>query len=293
MIPPPRPLGFLKIKMSRRYSIGVHEQTMSDVVGSPQCVNNFAQKVCQTMVRPSFYLLTPPVICGYLVLWEILLATFAGYFHDLERDPVDPFIDEMNTASLNNGKPSLQMVSSKKNSVDGIYSRAGIESLNHGKLSTQLASGEIDSVRGIYSKARTDRSGAVIRDMLMAHAYAFHHNLTYAGACNPDPDKLRQKRMKIHIELLEAIGLQNVLKFACPKNEKDLISSNKYTALNTHIWTPSWKKHIQGLVQYPPNRGNANVSQVAVHIRRGDISPCAHHGDRYLPNSHYLTIIDK
>jgi hypothetical protein len=70
----------------------------------------------------------------------------------------------------------------------------------------------------IYSHARFDRTGAAFQDMLMAHAYAWHRNFTYHGACissdhpAPHADQLQ--------ELLQATGLNAILKFACPDTKR-------------------------------------------------------------------------
>ena len=59
---------------------------------------------------------------------------------------------------------------------------------------------------GSHSLGHEDWSGSVILDMLLAHAYAFHNNVSYYGACFP----------KVHPEigtLVHAIDLEKDLFF--------------------------------------------------------------------------------
>ena len=42
----------------------------------------------------------------------------------------------------------------------------------------------------------------------------------------------------------------------------------------------------------PHIRQDNSMYEIAVHLRRGDVSPCTH-ARRYLPNSHYLALIDQ
>jgi hypothetical protein len=150
-----------------------------------------------------------------------------------------------------------------------------------------------------YSKSRPDRSGAAIQDMLMCHAYAFARNATYGGACGEvTPYRKEQKY------LLSTIGLTTILPFACPTQES-LMSNSSFivdwteyllTKEDTAIWTPQWLQNIRQHIRYydpPSSQNNPNPPfTIAVHIRRGDVDPCCFSG-RYLPNSHYLRLIEK
>jgi hypothetical protein len=148
----------------------------------------------------------------------------------------------------------------------------------------------------IFSNTRFDRSGSAIQDMLMAHAYAFREGATYGGACGPS-DHLSQSQHLID----DALGLTLVLPFACPSESTDILvdRTKYYTSEDIRIWTPEWIHYIQ---QQPQVLRVNNHSSVAVpadhpltivaHIRRGDLNPCCWEG-RYLPNSHYLTLIER
>jgi hypothetical protein len=60
------------------------------------------------------------------------------------------------------------------------------------------------------------KAGAVIEDMLMCHAYAFHHDAMYGGSCGEPSTKTQS-----HQDLLESIGLKNVLLFSCPADHAE------------------------------------------------------------------------
>lgn len=145
-----------------------------------------------------------------------------------------------------------------------------------------------------YNKGK---SGAVIRDMLMAHAYAFHMNGHYGGACCEDDVNVER-----HERLLDAIGLKEALPFACPHDyhedppvPKLTVPKLDYQTDGTRTWTPAYVNYLKSLVQYPP-KNDENEYVIVVHIRRGEVTPCRDKNggyDRYLPNLHYMNVIDK
>jgi hypothetical protein len=149
----------------------------------------------------------------------------------------------------------------------------------------------------IYSHARKDRSGAAFTDMLMAHAYAWHHNFTYYGACissdhpAPHADELK--------ELLQATGLNTILPFACPdmdsKRGGRIVERTVYYRKDTAIWTADWRNYIRSRIRPAFVNTKNDKNTIAIHIRRGDVSPCDKDSDvanRYLPNRHYLRLLD-
>jgi hypothetical protein len=163
----------------------------------------------------------------------------------------------------------------------------------------------------IYSHARRDRSGAALHDMLMAHAYAWQRNWSYAGACistdypAPYADQLRK--------LLQATGLHSILQFACPETDMDvdmdtqqrgggrIVAQKLYHKKDTSIWTAEWRRYIRSrlrpaFVQTATTKNDSDEHTIAMHIRRGDCySPCETDEDvakRYLPNQHYLRLLD-
>lgn len=139
------------------------------------------------------------------------------------------------------------------------------------------------------------KSASVIEDMFMAHAHAFHSNAIYGGACRSDPNISVEK----HEKVLDAIGLKESLKFACPtdyrdKQKKATIPEEFYHKVDTRAWTPAYVAYLKSLVRYPVKRDDEYV--IAVHVRRGKTTPCKSKVEgynRYLPNVHYLNLIEK
>lgn len=144
-----------------------------------------------------------------------------------------------------------------------------------------------------YNKGK---SGKVIEEMLMAHAYIFHQNATYGGCCGD-----RNSKMTTHEDLLDALGLKDVLRFRCPrdfihdtKTKRSVIPTSRYMAQDTLQWTPEYVDYLRSLVVYPERRHNEYT--IVVHMLRGNTSPCkkknrGYHS--YLPNLHYQNLIDK
>lgn len=159
----------------------------------------------------------------------------------------------------------------------------------------------------VYSNARQDRSGSAISDMLAAHAYAFHQNMTYGGACLPDEIKhftkqKFEKRIRQHQALIDAIGLNGVIGFLhCSTNQRaELIPSKQYSGTDALWYSPAWLEYMHQHIDYPilskkkkNSNSNSTRLEVAVHLRRADIQPCNHWSYRYLPNSYYQRILDE
>jgi hypothetical protein len=141
-----------------------------------------------------------------------------------------------------------------------------------------------------YSATRQDRSGAAIQDMLACHAYAYHHNATYGGACGNSPF------VKDHQVLIDTLGLTDILPFACPPKDDPrhvLVNIADYLLKpDTSLWTPDWQRIVRHHVAkaIPNPNSNENKCRIAVHIRRGDVNPCCAQ-NRYTPNSLYLELL--
>lgn len=148
----------------------------------------------------------------------------------------------------------------------------------------------------MFQKYHKGKSGTVVEEMLMAHAYVFQQNATYGGCCGS-----KTVKMAAHEELLEAIGLKGVLKFQCPndlendhKTRRSVISRDRYTSDDIRVWTPEYVDYLRSLLMYPPKQHKEYT--IVVHLLRGDTSPCKPKQEgyyRYLPNVHYQTLIDK
>jgi hypothetical protein len=140
------------------------------------------------------------------------------------------------------------------------------------------------------------KSGQVVEEMLMAHAFIFAQNATYGGCCGTTTVK-----MAAHLELLEAIGLKNVLRFKCPHDydyehgvRRSVIPRESYMHDDVRIWTPEYVDYLRSQLHYPPKQHKEYT--IAVHMLRGHTTPCSNKTEgfyRYLPNTHYQNLIDK
>lgn len=151
----------------------------------------------------------------------------------------------------------------------------------------------------LYSFTRGDRAGMVVTEMLNAYAYCFERNLVYGGSC-PRPGRPPPRHQAKAVEILQALGLyetESPLRFveACPTNSTQgkVLDQSVYDSFATHkVWTPPFVRHVQRMVNVKPGYQDDNtLYTVAVHVRRGDVHPC-HHADRYLPDGHYIRLLD-
>lgn len=150
----------------------------------------------------------------------------------------------------------------------------------------------------IFHKAQPHskgQSGRVIQDQLLCHAYAWHQNAVYGGACGgAEYDE--------HEALLNSIGLRDELPFKCSgdferdgKFKNSLIPRETYQKDDTRIWIPEYIDFLKSKVKYPTKE--TNKFTIVVHIKRGDkCTPCKLPREgfqQYMPNSHYQRLIDK
>jgi hypothetical protein len=147
-----------------------------------------------------------------------------------------------------------------------------------------------------YSLLRRDRSGAAILDMLLAHAYCSAKSLHYGGVCLEINSQYPHQ--PAHEELLKSLGLEKIfLPFVpCPPRSNSsaiVLPRDIYFAPDTAIWTEEWLSEMRLFRRpMPPMVGQRPV-QVAVHIRRGDVSLCMKEESfRYIPNLHYQKILE-
>jgi hypothetical protein len=166
----------------------------------------------------------------------------------------------------------------------------------------------------LYSIGRKDRSGSVIVDQMFAHAYAYAHGVEYAGACFTVHGLPKRDTRT----LLAQLGWDAYLKFGCPSGESivnDPDAEQSPLVLHDDVYrnnidqsyfTPAWRAEIQRVLQHSSSNANGGgvtkttkeelnqnkPFEIAVHVRRGDVTPCRYKR-RYLPNSHYLALIDQ
>jgi type II secretory pathway pseudopilin PulG len=166
-----------------------------------------------------------------------------------------------------------------------------------------------------YTIARTDRSGAAIKEMILAHAHCFVNNVTYGGACIDEIDwkkaakggdvhrtkKKFRERLVVRKQMIAALGLTHELPIACPSaqdvKEGRAVIYKKRSQFTKTLFPADWKHHLQQVTTFPYKAENQAGEvpaylQVVVHLRRGDFTPC-HVSDRYMPNIYYLEVLDE
>jgi hypothetical protein len=151
-----------------------------------------------------------------------------------------------------------------------------------------------NSTNTFYYRMRRDRAGSVIQDMLMAHAYAFHNNLVFAGACFPPPG--RQPHATVIEKLIEGLGLTGHIGIKCPETNRyeQFVDRHVYAGAGLRYMTQAWLTYMHGIVKYgaTETQQRTNRTMVAVHIRRSDVTPCNDHDRRYLSNAYYKRVLE-
>lgn len=169
-----------------------------------------------------------------------------------------------------------------------------------------------DLVYYVPARGRRDRSGAAILDMLKAQAYSYQQGVAFGGACGDTPHQATNERM------IQTAGLDSILKYNCPPTNAtdvgvgvrhEMITRDHFFHIpSPELFTDDWLEYIHTQVQphskrfirssntttttTSSNTNNNDNYTIAVHVRRGDVDPCGHWSFRYLPNSHYLAMID-
>jgi hypothetical protein len=142
--------------------------------------------------------------------------------------------------------------------------------------------------RYFYSLLRSDRSGSAILDMICCHAYSYHNNATYGGAIGNNIPLI-----KTHEKLIRTLGLSLSIIPAVPSNDSSHVVLRpgvyRESGLDGTLFTADYLQYLRSQTNY-----TESDIDIAVHIRRGDVTPCnskAHVAFRYLPNSYYLDLI--
>jgi hypothetical protein len=144
----------------------------------------------------------------------------------------------------------------------------------------------------LFHHTPSDRAGKeahIILDMMMGHAYVYHQQKLYGGSCKSGNDVGRDPERA----LLKAIGLDHILRFACPGDIKNKmrqkeIPSKSYQKDGARSLTPEYMELLRSAMHYPERKDDQFT--IVVHIRRNKITPCrkTFQGyDPYLPNKHY------
>ncbi len=170
-----------------------------------------------------------------------------------------------------------------------------------------------DSVEVFYTGTRGDRAGAVIMDMLMAHAFAWTLGRKYGGMCGPIHPSAED-----HRRMIKVLGLEDELPYPAQPEPCEHFDGSGGIGMMVHrsvymdwkdseIFTPEWTEYIQQRRKLPPplelsaavtrptNQLQEKYKQqhrILVHIRRGDVTPCINDYTRYTPNAHYFHLIN-
>lgn len=188
---------------------------------------------------------------------------------------------------------------------------------NHSDLMQHLLTQQQAYSITIFSKALPDRVGSALYDALLAHAYSKMFQMNFGGVCNNERSRSRRRTIQKAMQELQAmiqfLGLEDVIPLnRCPTNATTemLVPTQIYRRFNdTGIFTAEWLEEIhhhmnyhtdeddrltQGRTENPLMSYGATQIKVAVHIRRGDTSPCDPiTQERYLPNQYYLDVLER
>lgn len=161
-----------------------------------------------------------------------------------------------------------------------------------------LNSCSVPRCQRFYTRTRQDRSGAQIFEMLTAHAYASYLGYEYGGVCG------KSRYMEDYLKLTASLGLEDELIFnsaSCSQIADECFIYHKLSCLRQFSWafmSYEWKAYMRNKVYqalHLEEKSDPNFS-IAVHIRRGDVTPCLEKvatRKRYDPNQHFLDIIDR
>ena len=141
-----------------------------------------------------------------------------------------------------------------------------------------------------YSYLRRDRSGMAVQDMLHAHAFASYHGVGYGGACPPPGGKKTFRES--HESLLKDLRLEHILPLPidCPNGTRILDGMRDRYVQRDPYMNETWLEAMRSQLEVSPRKDDFRV---AVHMRRGDITPCNKRwAFRYLTNAHYLRVLD-
>jgi hypothetical protein len=194
-----------------------------------------------------------------------------------------------------NPEPSIGNNSGTQSSHNGSQSHNSSQSGVHSTNKNAVSQNGKPLLPVIYTKARLDRSGSAISHMLASHAWAYHRNQTYGGACfRPDQvgKALRDKFAKHQHDqrrLLDGLGLSQILPFSCSDNPETIPYIPQHDLDREHhakLWTPDWLTYIRSHFSYPPK--DPSIFDMVVHVRRQDINPCGIWAHRYLTNQYFL-----
>lgn len=175
--------------------------------------------------------------------------------------------------------------------------------LNSSLVSDFEDEGEEEDTRvAVYTNARHDRSGQHLLCFFNLDAVAFKANAQMGGQCiqgyNPEQQPFK-KRLEDAKALIKYLGFEGYFRYECPTKEDKQAGrakqyKNKQMRPTDQYFTAEWHADFLSRVKYQyEDKSLREKPRVAIHIRRGDVSPCNQWDWHYLTNSYYLNIIDE
>lgn len=163
--------------------------------------------------------------------------------------------------------------------------------------------------RVALSQAKNDRFGSSLTDMVFGDAYAFAHNLTYAGACRDFKPPSALEMDPVKDELLARLGFTHWEPYGapCPEEKDDgswVLINSRMHRYNVSRWiTEDYLESLHGKLKNNKDHQLTPEEQskqfvITAHLRRGDLDLCFGNAAgqqklRYLPNAYYLATIDR
>lgn len=235
------------------------------------------------------------LLVGFMTL-NVLVGPSPQEYFIVAGSEVNPPIEKVNIVSEN----SIQKKGEEKFAAENLVETKEDDPKDMRKDQVALTEAQPNGKPQlrIFHKAQPHskgQSGRVIHDQLLCHAYAWHQNAVYGGACgNAEYDE--------HEALLNSIGLHDELPFKCAGDfERDgkfinsKVPRETYHKDDTRIWIPEYIDFLKSKVKYPSKEPNKFT--IVVHIKRGEkCTPCKAPREgyqQYMPNSHYQRLIDK
>jgi hypothetical protein len=174
---------------------------------------------------------------------------------------------------------------------------------NIGTSGTTTTSTASDPIQ-YYVNAREDRSGRQLLHFLKLDAYAYAHGGIVGGQCpHYEAHAAMETNVRDTQEMLEWLGMDTLYKYKCPTEQQQqngtaIHLTNNYFNKEYYFpndFTEEWRDDLRRRFAYlyPNNEDHVRPharKKIAVHVRRGDITPCAWRR-RYLSNIYYLKAI--
>lgn len=160
----------------------------------------------------------------------------------------------------------------------------------------------LQDMRQIFTGGCHNRSGAAVMHAVKGHAYARKWGLEYGGVCHDTA------QTPVHESMVQSLGLLHEIPFhACPtKGDPSQVQlpGAEFPSRLQKNFSEEWCTYMQSQIRRratldatisihdDPSKQQSPL-QVTVHVRHGNVSLCSVHYDQFLPNQHYLQVIEK